>query len=804
MKYILLFFISVFTLSSRAAEPLLISISGKVIDSLNNEPLDYALIALKDKQNEKILYSAFTGQDGTFEIKDVKSGNYWLQVTFLGYTTWSKNLSLSSNTTIDAIRLSNSGNQLAQVEVVAEKGLIKKEAGKTTYQVGKSNLNESGSLEDVVRNLPNVQVDQKGNVSIAGKKSVTIWLDGKPSTMAEVDVASFLKSIPTSSIESIEVITNPSARYDAEGIGGIIHVHLKKDKRDGLNGNVSAGYGFFNRANLASMVNYRKGKWNFLGNYGYRRGFSPHHYKEDRTIHTADSVYFYNMDNTGTDRSMTNTGKIGIDYLPNDNTTFSYTLNLNHNIDNGIGSTFGNNLNSNREQVLLLLTENGNRSRAFTVSNDISLQKILDTTSKEISASLTHTYVNNNNAARLFTTAFDGNQNLLPQLSLDRETPALSRINNLIFQFDYSQPTKWGSKLETGLKNETTLNENTYTVQDNKGNGYVKDTLLSNGFTYLENITAFYSMLSGPIKPWLQYSAGLRLEHTLIKSETGNVNRNYISFFPNVGLTFNTSETQSFGLTYSRRIQRPSFQQINNNVFYNDPYSTWQGNPFLRPAFEDVLSLNYSWMGKKIIISVDAQGSISKDRFSEGTILDPEGISRSGVYNGSPAYFANLSLYAKFDIAKWWTLQMNHGYNYQQYAQQAGLNNSRLIGHEYSLWLNSSFKFWKTASLEVGGWMNTGGVFAQGRGFPSGMLNVGLKKTFLNNKLIINISGQNLANTMNFRWTVENNPLFARGKWHVLSRHMFVSVTYNFGSGKKYKRNEKDNNDRLSGGGERG
>jgi len=804
MKFFLLLFITIITLSSQAAEPLLINVSGKVIDSLSNEPLDYALVAIKDKQNDKVIYSAFTGHDGVFSIKDVKPGNYWVQVSFLGYQTWLQNITLNSSSALETIRLSNSGNQLTQVEVVAEKGLIKKEAGKTTYQVGKSTLNEGGTLEDVVRNLPNVQVDQKGNVSIAGKKSVTIWLDGKPSTMAEVDVAAFLKSIPASSIESIEVITNPSARYDAEGTGGIIHVHLKKDKRNGLNGNVSAGYGFFNRGNLASMVNYRKGKWNFVGSYGYRRGFSAHHYKEDRTISPPDSTYYYNMDNTGTDRSMTNTGKFGVDFIPNDKTTISYTLNLNHNLNNGIGTTFGNNLNSQKERILLLLTENGSRSKSLTVSNDFTFQKTLDTTGKEISTSLTHTYVNNNNQARLFTNAYDGLQNYLPQLSIDRQTPALSQIHNVIFQLDYSQPTMWGSKLETGLKNETTLNENTYTVQDDKGNGYVVDTLLSNGFKYLENISGFYTMLSGPIKPWLEYSAGLRIEHTLINSETGNVNRNYASFFPNLGLTFNTSETQSFGLSYSRRIQRPSFQQINNNVFYNDPYSTWQGNPFLRPAFEDVLSLNYTWMGKKIMISADAQGSISKDRFSEGTKLDAEGISRSGIYNGSPAYFANLSLYAKFDITKWWTLQMNHGYNYQQYTPQVGLNNGRLIGHEYNLWMNSSIKFWKTASLEVGGWMNTGGVFAQGRGFPAGMLNVGLKKTFLNNKLTINISGQNLTNTMNFRWTVENNPLYTRGKWHVLNRHVFVSATYNFGSGKKYKRNEKSGNDRLSGGGGRG
>lgn len=797
---LVIFFIG---LQSKAEVPGFHTISGTVLDSLTGKGLDYVIVALKDNENTKVVASAFTEADGTFTLNQLKPGEYWLNIAYVGYVSHRQKISLSKNLKLDPIKLSQSTTQLNQVEIVAERNLIQKEAGKTTYNVSKSSINVGGTLEDVVRNLPNLTVDQKGNISISGNKSVSVWLDGKPSTMAEVDLAAFLKSIPASAIENIEVITNPSSKYDAAGSGGIIHVHLKKDKRDGLNGNVSAGYGFLFRDNLSGSVNYRTGKWNFFGSYGFQRDYDPHRYDEDRTVKTADTTYYYSMRNTGTGKSYGNTGKIGVDFIPSNATTLSYTFNVNQRTASATGTTNGQSYNSLKEPDLTFKTLNRDENPSLTISNDITVRSDLDTNGKSINIGLTHTWVSNQSNSGLQTRAFDHAANELTAIGLDRKTPSKSDIHNVIFQFDFSMPTSFGSKLETGLKNETTLNRNQYEVFDFKNGSYVREEQLSNNFQYLENISAYYVMLSGPIKNWLEYSAGLRMEHTFINSNTSNVNRNYLSLFPNVGLTAHPSEEQSVGVAYSRRVQRPDFSQINNVIFYSDPYTSWQGNPNLRPAFSDIVSFNYSIMKKKWMISLDAEGIISKDMFSEGTKLDAEGITRSGVYNGSDAIFANVSLYTKYDPTKWWSIQMSNAYNYQNYSAKSGINNGKKVGHQYSLWLNTTFKFWKTASLEIGGWMNTGGVFAQGRGFPAGMLNVGLKKSFLKNKLSVTVSGKNLLNTMNFRWTVENDPLNTTGRWQVLNRTVFVTLSYTFGSSKKYERKENEGNSRLSGGGKR-
>lgn len=803
MRKLLPLFIFFIGTQLKAETPGIHSISGIVLDSLTGKALDYVAVTLKDETNTQVVSSTYTSSDGSFTLQQLKTGEYWLVVTYVGYLPYTQKLTLNKNIKIEVIRLAQSTTQLNQVEVLAERNLVQKEAGKTTYNVSKSALNNGGTLEDVVRNLPNITVDQKGNISIAGNKSVTVWLDGKPSTMAEVDVAAFLKSIPASAIDNIEVITNPSSKYDAAGTGGIIHVHLKKDKRDGLNGNVSAGYGFLYRDNLSASVNYRKNKWNFFGSYGFNRDYDPHIYEEDRTVKTADTLYYYNMHNKGTGKSYGNNGKIGVDFIPSDKTTVSYTFDINHRAASATGVTNSQSFDGTKTLALSLKTLNGDKSPSLTITNDISLRSDLDTNGRAINLGLTHTWVSNQAYSTLQTQVFDKASNELTALRIDRKTPSKSDIHNVIFQFDFSTPTSFGSKLETGLKNETTLNRNKYEVFDLKNGTYVREDQLSNNFQYLENINAYYVMLSGPIRKWLDYSAGLRMEHTFINSNTSNVNRNYLSLFPNVALTAHPSEEQSVGVAYSRRVQRPDFSQINNVIFYSDPYTTWQGNPNLRPAFSDIVSLNYSIMKKKWMISIDAESIISKDLFSEGTKLDAEGITRSGVYNGSNAIFANASLYIKIDPTKWWSFQMSNAYNYQHYSAKSGINNGKKVGHQYSLWLNTSFKFWKTASLEVGGWMNTGGVFAQGRGFPAGMLNVGLKKTFLNNRLAVTISGKNLLNTMNFRWTVENDPLNTSGKWHVLNRTVFLTLSYTFGSSKKFVRKENESNSRLSGGGKR-
>lgn len=726
-----------------------------------------------------------------------------MEVSYIGYESFTKKIDLTSPLLNVKIQLSPSEKVMKQVEIVFEKEAVKKEAGKTTYDLTKTATSTGGTLEDALRNLPNISVDQRGSISIAGKKSVTIWLDGKPSTMAQVDVGAFIKSIPAASIERIEVITNPSVKYDAAGSGGIIHIHLKKDKRNGFNGNVDMGYGWQTRGSVGTNLNYRKNKWTVFGSYNLNRSYNGHNYNEDRSIRLADSSFYYLMRNTGTDYNLSNTIKAGVDFAANENTVWSFSSSVVQKNSNETARTNGTLRDASQSFQSLLLTDNFEKGNTLSLVNDISVRNTLDTSGAEVRVSLTHSFVKSSKQPGLITNAFDNQMQPLLSNNLNRITPIDNNIHNLIFQFDFSQPTKFKSKLETGLKNETSLTQNDYKVFDKIGDNYNLNTLLSNRFRYTENIAAFYILLSGPLVKWLDYSAGLRTEHSYIQSSTASVNRNYVSFFPNASLTANFAKAHSLGITYDRRINRPTFQLLNNSITFNDPYSTWQGNPNLIPVFSDQVAMNYTMMKKKWMLSLDAGYSFIGGSYTEGTRLDSLGISRSQYINGSKQQSANVDLYLKFNFIKWWELQMSHSYQYQYYAALAGVNNGAVRGHLYNLWASTTFKFWKNASVQISGWMNTGGVGPQGRSFPSGSVGMAIKKSFLKDKLTVTINGVNLANTMNFRWEINNGGLHTLGGWQVLNRTVFVNLSYRFGDSQKLKRIERETNSRLSGGGGR-
>jgi len=782
------------------AQPLL---KGTVTDKSTQQPLSFCTVAIKHLSDSSLIAATRTTEQGEFSFSYIKNTIYFLEVSYIGYESFTKKIDLTSPLLNVKIQLSPSEKVMKQVEIVFEKEAVKKEAGKTTYDLTKTATSTGGTLEDALRNLPNISVDQRGSISIAGKKSVTIWLDGKPSTMAQVDVGAFIKSIPAASIERIEVITNPSVKYDAAGSGGIIHIHLKKDKRNGFNGNVDMGYGWQTRGSVGTNLNYRKNKWTVFGSYNLNRSYNGHNYNEDRSIRLADSSFYYLMRNTGTDYNLSNTIKAGVDFAANENTVWSFSSSVVQKNSNETARTNGTLRDASQSFQSLLLTDNFEKGNTLSLVNDISVRNTLDTSGAEVRVSLTHSFVKSSKQPGLITNAFDNQMQPLLSNNLNRITPIDNNIHNLIFQFDFSQPTKFKSKLETGLKNETSLTQNDYKVFDKIGDNYNLNTLLSNRFRYTENIAAFYILLSGPLVKWLDYSAGLRTEHSYIQSSTASVNRNYVSFFPNASLTANFAKAHSLGITYDRRINRPTFQLLNNSITFNDPYSTWQGNPNLIPVFSDQVAMNYTMMKKKWMLSLDAGYSFIGGSYTEGTRLDSLGISRSQYINGSKQQSANVDLYLKFNFIKWWELQMSHSYQYQYYAALAGVNNGAVRGHLYNLWASTTFKFWKNASVQISGWMNTGGVGPQGRSFPSGSVGMAIKKSFLKDKLTVTINGVNLANTMNFRWEINNGGLHTLGGWQVLNRTVFVNLSYRFGDSQKLKRIERETNSRLSGGGGR-
>ena len=778
-------------------------VQGKITDSATSSIIELVTVQIKAAQSKSPEYVQVSDLDGSFVFDKVVKGNYELLISYVGYEPKNIKLDVSHDINLGGIGLALSAKSLKEATVVADKPIITRNSEKTVFNVSQSPTHQTGSAEDALRNMPGVSIDRNGNISMVGKQGVKVLVDGKPSVLAESNLQAFLKSIPANTIESIELITNPSARYEASGNAGIINIKLKKGKRDGLNGSVSAGYGFLNRYNANAVLNYRKNKVNLFATYALSYKQEGHEFNDKRDITINDTLTHYYQHNPGTDRNLTNSLKAGLDYFIDDKNTLTYTFSGSHNWGRTNSTSNSQNMLADfslRDQLLTNTTNNGIN---LSITNDINYLKKYDTTERELMLDISHTYVKGTSNDHLGSNAFDPLGSELPGLALDRKMQTRSEINNFVFKMDYAEPLKIpGHKIETGLKNETTLNQNTYNVFDKQGGNDVQNMLLSNGFDYIENIAAFYIIYHGAYKEWLTYSGGLRSEHTFIKSNKGNVDQNYLGLFPSGTIATAINKNHNLSLSYSRRVDRPDFSQINNSVTYFDQYSTWQGNPNLKPAFSNNLSLEYNISYKKDMFSLSSQNTFTDGLFTGSSSVDSNRITHGTTINSGKSMTIGGSFYAKIVMTKWWDMQMNHFVAWQKFDYKKDVNTGPVVGVYYNLWMSTDFKFWKNAVVNLNGWFNTGDAFSQGRSKPCGVVNASIKKDFFKDKLSVSILAQNIFNTMKFEWYVNNTNLHTNGSWQNYNRAVVLTLTYRFGNDTKTTAHKDlETNSRLGGGG---
>ena len=778
-------------------------VQGKIVDSASESVIELVTVQLRSPGSKTPEYVQLSNLDGSFVFDKVVKGNYELYISYIGYEPRTMQISADRNINLGGISLVSSAKALKEATVVADKPIITRNSEKTVFNVAQSPTHQTGTAEDALRNMPGVSIDRNGNISMVGKQGVKVLVDGKPSILAESNLQAFLKSIPANTIESIELITNPSARYEANGNAGILNIKLKKGRRDGLNGSVAAGYGFLNRYNANVVMNYRKNKVNLFATYAVNYKEEDHEFNDRRDITISDTLSHYYQHNPSTDRNLSNTLKAGLDYFITDKNTLTYTFSGSHNWGRMNSTSSSQNMFADYSPKSNYLSNTSNNGLNLSITNDINYLKKYDTTERELMIDVSHTYVKGDAHDYLASKAYDPQGNELPAQALDRKMLTLNDINNVIFKMDYSEPLKRpGHKIETGLKNETTINRNNYNVFDKQNGADVQNMLLSNGFDYIENIAAFYIIYNGAYKEWLTYSGGIRSEHTFIHSNKSNVDKNYLSLFPSGTISTALSKTQNLSLSYSRRVQRPEFRQINNAVTYFDQYSTWQGNPYLSPAFSNILSLEYNLTYKKNMFSLSSENTFTDGQFSESSGVDSMRVTRGSIRNGAKSKTIAGSFYMKVELTKWWSIQMNHYVAWQKFDYKKDVNTGPVTGTYYNLWGSTEFKFWKNMVFNVNGWFNTGDVFPQGRSKVCGVVNASIKKDFLKDKLSVSILAQNILNTMKFQWYVNNTSLHTNGSWTNYNRAVVVTLTYRFGKDTKpINRKDVEENSRLGEGG---
>ncbi|MEM1137141.1 MAG: outer membrane beta-barrel family protein [Bacteroidota bacterium] len=655
------------------------TITGKVIDASTNEPVEFATVALLNTRDSSLVSGGATNSEGIFKIV-AKPGTYMMKISFVSYETkLIPSITLTSSTPIvkvGDIILSADVKALEEVEITGERSRLEMDLDKRVFVVQKDLSNIGGSASDVLDNIPSVMVDAEGNVSLRGNENVRILINGQQSGMLGVDGVSGLRSLPANMIERVEVVTNPSARYDAEGNAGVINIVLKKNQKKGFNGNFDFALGYPQQYNAAINLNYRMKDLNFFVNYGlaYRespgRGFTRRDFTQDGVFNRLDQDQDYNRS------GLSNTIRLGADYSPDNKNTFTGSLMYQVANDRNLGQLDFREYDFNNNLIGASFREADEEEEENNLEYALNYKRTFDQKGRELIASLTFNSGPEEELSDI-TELILNPIDLTPDFTADpllQRSDNLEDQSNLIFQADYVQPLGEKGKLEAGLKSSLRDINNDYFVeeQDDAGN-WIRLPELSNEFIYNEDIHAVYAIYSNKFERFT-YQVGLRTEITdistnLVETDEAN-NKQYTNFFPSAHITYDLQKGNSMQVSYSRRLQRPSFRYLIPFFNYNNPQTIRGGNPDLDPEFTDSYEVAYikNWKSSSLTSSVYY-------RRSQGVIQWISRVNEEGITFRSPENLASgedfgVEFILDKELTEWWNI--NGSFNFFRSIVEAG------------------------------------------------------------------------------------------------------------------------------------
>ena len=788
---------------------------GKVKDAASKKSIEYATISLVKPGEARLASGTTTAADGSFLIENLSTGAYIVKITFLGYGMYqSDTLKISDEEPLKdlgTILLKASAQSLKGAEIVADAPMVVNEIDKRVYNTEKLLATSGGSAVDILNQIPSVNVDIDGNLSLRGSEGVTVLVDGRPSGITGGSRQAILESIPASSIERIEVITNPNAKYDADGQAGIINVVLKKNKTLGLTGSVTLGAGTRGKYNAAANLNYRNKRFNLFANYSFRRNNSFNNGSSFRTSYLLDSLYQQNTRSEGLNKRMNHMARLGMDIFINPRNTIGISGGFGYNPGNSVDATFYSIFDSSLVQTNDWARTSSEKQLRYNYDLNLNYKHQFKKANQELSLDISYSG-NNENEEQLYENAYYNWLNAGTVRYYERQrTTNLSQNSNFVASLDYTHPFKKNYSLETGVKYTARHNDNDFTnfELDPLSGEYIANPFLTNRFVYHEQVYGAYAQMAKAYKKF-GYKLGLRVEETLINTDlvttqTKNA-RNYFSWFPSVFLSYKINDKNDIKLNYSRRISRPGFRQLNTFTNYSDPLNLNTGNPMLNPEYTNSFEFSYSYGGNKYSISPTLYYRYTTNVISRYRTVNADGVSITSFENFNNAHSAGCELTARMEFFKWWYLMPNMNLYYYQINGSnvgTGLRNWSIGGMGRIL---TGFKItkWMEAQATYGFWWAP--ASPQGRPKPVQGLDLGLKADLFKNKLSLNLSLQDVFNTRRFALdggdvTFVNS--FTRKRE---TRILNLSLTYKFGKqdfgSRRNRKGGGDGGDMNNGGGE--
>ncbi len=773
------------------------SISGKIVDAANQQPIPYATIVIKDKNNNTVT-GGITDENGAFTIDKIDEGTYIVEFQFIGYKTRSREVKIEKGKTkvnVGTIALEEDAQDLDEVVVRAETSTVVQKIDRKVINVGKDLTTAGASAAEIMNNIQSVSVDQDGNISLRGNSNVKILVDGRPTN---ISAQQLLQQIPSTSIKSIELITNPSAKYNPEGMSGIINIVLNKNANMGFNGSVNTGltYGANLRFNGSLDLNYKAGKFNFFANYGANTGKRDNVGKVERFDNNSLQQFSFDNDNTS------HLLKTGVDFYINDKNTLSF-FTVQNRFDSDNTSTTLVTYPSNNFDDIDQYNESDNKSDTQTYNVNYKRDFEKEGHNIEIEANVSKTDSPEDAIFREKNNPSD------PVLNYDDDLD--NEQENLTVNIDYVNPLSDDSKLELGLEtrirnmdNSRITTQEQY-VYDDQGNIIGTEPVPDAFYQYDRNINSAYATYSNAINK-LTYQVGLRLENYNVKANFNGVEifkDDYITVYPSAFLSYKASDQNSYQISYSRRVDRPGFQQVNPIREWSTPLITSVGNPELDPQFTNSIELNYIRNVKNGSITFGTFYRIIIDNITRVLLIDPLDPNKVILtYNNTDnnsAYGFELS--SNYRFTKWWSVNASFDLYHQTEKGVIGFDEIEVDNTTWNFRANNDFKVTQNLRLQLFGMYRGANRNLQFDVKPMWKIDIGARWNILDNKGTISARMSDLFNTMFFAFD-SNRPYDSTGEFHWESRAAYIGFNYRFGSNKVKKRQRKNrgNNDKQGGG----
>ncbi|MDD2203988.1 MAG: TonB-dependent receptor [Bacteroidales bacterium] len=774
------------------------SIDGTVIDSRTKSSMEYVTVGIWQSGESTPYTGTITDQIGVFKIDNLPTGSYTLKITFVGYEAYETNFTLEANTLkkhFGKIELKENAQSIEGAEIVAIGSQMRFEIDKKVFDVDQNIANTGGSASEVLSNIPSVEVDNEGEISLRGSSNVTIWINGKASGLSAENRAQILEQLPAESIETIEIITNPSAKYSPEGTAGIINIVLKKDRKAGYYGSIQAGIDTQLGYNASGNINYNSGKFEAYANFGYRkrvREGSESTYRNN-TDSLGNILSFYNQDATTTRSGQNLFGRAGITYHFTDKDQISL-------------DAFGMKGGRTGETTNIYNTD-------ATSAYDYS-ERLSTSTSNMLSGNLMLSYKhefgkdNTLEASASYDTWNNEGNEFINQTSYLKEVnqystyqKQLSSIANTSwnFQADYVNKINENNKIEAGYKG--TINREHSPVETYSGataETAIFDSLIYNDFYYRRDIHALYGTYAGRINKF-GYSLGLRGEYTGGDFKTLSYDENvdetewtvsdYYSLFPSVFITYELPKNNEIQINYTRRISRPRGHNLNPFIDITDTLNISFGNPSLKPEFSDALELNYikSWTDHTLSVSMyyrHTNNVIQRIRYRDGDVM------KSTFENISENRDAGLEIVGKNSLFKFLDLTSTvnvyysklNGFTYYPEGLSTPVVGDEAEGLSWNARIIASLLLPHSMSLQITGGYRSPRIVAQGSTKSSYSLDAGFRKSFFNKTLNISINARDLLNSMKWETYTYGDGFTQEYAGKFNNRTIGLTVTWAFGN----------------------